>query len=142
MNMRTASRGFTLIELMVVVAIVAIFAAIAYPGYQNAIRKSRRSDAKSAVLDLAARQERYFSTHNAYATTPTLLGYAGAAFPVDVVVGDRAYYQVDMAVDNAAGTYTVSAIPKGAQAVDTCGTYTLNSTGRQGNSVSPATGCW
>ena len=79
-----AHRGFTLIELMVVVAVVAILAAIAYPSYINQVRKSRRADAKSALLDLATRQERFFSTQNTYTNNAANLGYS-AAFPQPVL---------------------------------------------------------
>ena len=58
--------GFTLIELMITVAVVGILAAIAYPSYQDSIRKSRRADAKSALLDAAHRQERFFTENNQY----------------------------------------------------------------------------
>ena len=63
--------GFTLIELMVTVAIVAILSAIAYPAYTEYILKSRRTDAKNALLDLAARQERFYSLNNKYSIVPS-----------------------------------------------------------------------
>lgn len=69
--------GFTLIELMVVVAIVAILAAVAFPSYQDSVRKTRRADAKEALTSAAALQERYFFTHNAYASTVGELGLTG-----------------------------------------------------------------
>jgi len=141
-NSHAGQRGFTLIELMIVVAIIAIFAAIAYPSYQRAILKSRRADAKTALLDLASRQERFFTTHNAYGTKPSQLGYLGETFPVDVQVGDRAYYKLNVTVNNAAGTYGASAVPLGGQAADACGTYTLDNTGAQGNNPATVTGCW
>ncbi len=68
-------RGFTLIELMIVVVIVAILAAIAIPSYQQYIQKSRRADAKDAVTRIAALQERYFFTNNAYASGLNALGF-------------------------------------------------------------------
>ena len=66
--------GFTLIELMITVAIIGILSAIAYPSYESYVRKSRRVDAKNALLDLASRQERYFSVNNKYSTTAADLG--------------------------------------------------------------------
>jgi len=141
---RFGGAGFTLIELMVTVAIVAILSAIAYPAYTQYILKSRRTDAKNALLDLAARQERFYSLNNRYATVPSALGYAGAAFPVDVQTGNAAYYQLTLTVTNPAGalpTFAASAVPLGHQAQDKCGTYTLTQLGVQGNSTSES-GCW
>src|SRR5258708_40052678 len=86
----SSSKGFTLVELMVVIVIVAILAAIAIPGYTSQIRKSRRTEARNALLDAAAREERFFATNNYYTVTGTDLGY-GAALPVHV--GNN-YYQL------------------------------------------------
>ena len=60
------TKGFTLIELMIAVAIVGILAGIAYPSYQDSVRKSRRADAKGALLGFANAMERYFTENNSY----------------------------------------------------------------------------
>src|SRR5580692_8078769 len=85
---RGSSRGFTLIELMVTVAIVGILATIAVASYQYEIQKSRRTDARSALMDLAGREEKLFSVTNAYSTDPVALGY-GTLTPVG-----NGYYNV------------------------------------------------
>ena len=72
---RSAQGGFTLIELMIAVAIVGILVRLAYPAYTKSVMKSRRADAKTALLDLAAREERYLATANSYTNTATALGY-------------------------------------------------------------------
>jgi type IV pilus assembly protein PilE len=139
-----AARGFTLVELMIAVAVVGILATVAYPSYVNQLRQSRRTDAKIALLDLAARQERFFSVNNVYATTPQQLGYATAAFPLDVLSGSAAYYQLSTRVAAAAAGFSATAVPVGAQAVDACGTYAIDHLGVQSNTSNslPASLCW
>src|SRR5882757_8794028 len=100
---RADSRGFTLVELMVVIVIASILMAIAIPSYKNSIRKSRRTDAKTALLDLAGREERFFSTNGAYTATAASLGYG--AFPSSV--GGN-YYTINVAAP-VAGTATTVA---------------------------------
>jgi type IV pilus assembly protein PilE len=161
--------GFTLVELMIVVLVAAILFSIAVPTYQSQVRKSRRTDAKTAVLDLAAREEKYLSLNNSYTATATNLGYT--SFPQ--VVGGG-YYNLYVCVSTPAagnagtmsasavacpGTatttglpaYVVSAIPVAGTsqandsscqyfAVDSTGTqYASSSTGIGTNTVST---CW
>jgi type IV pilus assembly protein PilE len=139
---RPAAAGFTLVELMVTMAIAAILAAIAIPAYNTSVRQSRRTEAKTALLDLAGREERYFNTNNAYTATAANLGYTGT-FPM--VVGSG-YYKVSIAVTaGAAGvlpTYTISAVPATTdQLKDTqCLSFTLTNTGAQGATTMPT--CW
>ena len=94
---KTRARGFTLIELLVVVVIGAILLAIAAPTYMTSIRKSRRTDARTALLYLASREERYMSSNNAYTNTAANLGYA--ALPTTVGSG---YYTVTVGAPVAA----------------------------------------
>jgi type IV pilus assembly protein PilE len=141
---KPVAAGFTLIELMVAVAIVGILATIAATSYQSQVQKSRRTDARSALLDLAGREEKLFSTTNAYSATPSDLGYAGA---LPILVGSG-YYSVNIvapaAVPPALPTYTLTATAINAQVSDTaCRTLTLDQTGLQGSTGTgtPAT-CW
>jgi type IV pilus assembly protein PilE len=141
------SAGFTLIELMVTVAIVAILATIAVTSYKSQIQKSRRTDAKSAVLDLAGREERLFSTTNAYSSTPSALGYTGAAFPILVGSG---YYTVNVQVPDPnpvpanPASYLITATAAGSQASDAaCATFTVNQLGVQGSTgTGTVPQCW
>ena len=141
-GVRARPGGFTLIELMVVVAVAALLATVAYPSYVNQVRKSRRADAKTALLDLAARQERFFSINNTYTSNGSNLGYAGA-FPQNVLTGSTAYYQLNVTAASATA-YTLSATPIGDQTADPCGSYGLDQSGNQttsGGTLSTAS-CW
>jgi type IV pilus assembly protein PilE len=140
-----SNRGFTLIELMIAVAIVSILATIAVASYTSYVKKSRRTDARSALLDLAGREEKLFSVANAYSALPSDLGYAG---PWPVKVGSN-YYEVTVASPDTtqpAGTpsYSITAVPVGTQAGDTtCTSLSVNQLGAQ--SATPAANtstCW
>jgi len=142
--------GFTLIELMIVVAIIGILASIAYPSYQDSIRKSRRADAKGALLGFANAMERFYTETNTYCGAGTddasgdcedALGLStiySATSPVD---GGTAFYNLTISVATAT-TFTLSAAPTSAQSADSCGTLTLQHTGAKGVSSSTVADCW
>ncbi|MDE1922258.1 MAG: prepilin-type N-terminal cleavage/methylation domain-containing protein [Gammaproteobacteria bacterium] len=155
-------RGFTLIELIVAMVIAAILAAIAIPAYSSFVRKGRRTDAKSALLDLASLEERYFTTNNTYSSAASDLGYGSAAgsvaWPAAGITVGSGYYQVSQphvtpatpptatAPAGAPASYSITAAAIGDQANDTdCATFTIDSAGDQtastaGNAASPS--CW
>ena len=146
MNIRlNRVKGFTLIEVMIVVAIVSILAAIAYPSYTEQVRKSRRADATGALLGLAGFLERRYTENGNYCDTGgsggsstcggvgndtgTPTGYS-ATSPVD---GGTAAYNLTINTMNAAGTtYTLHATRTGPQSGDKCGTLTLTQDGTRG----------
>jgi type IV pilus assembly protein PilE len=139
---KSAERGFTLIELMITVAIVAILATIAATSYTSQVQKSRRTDARSAVLDLAGREEKLFSTTNAYSQTPSDLGYNAWG-----IIGSG-YYTVSVTVQAqppaTQPNYLITATVAGAQVADTqCQTLTVDQAGNQNSTgtATPAT-CW
>lgn len=126
--------GYNLVELMVVVAIIGIIAAFAYPSYTEQVRKSRRADCSGALTSLGNSMERYFTVNSTYLEaadggkdTGEPAVYATQC-PVD---GGTATYNLTISAATAS-TYTVQAAPTGAQAKDKCGTLTLTNTGKKG----------
>ena len=132
-------KGFTLIELMIAVAIIGILVAIALPNYQRYILKSHRSAAINAVMELASRQARYYTTNNTYTTSLVTLGYA--ADPMPVASSTEHYYDLSVSAVNAT-SYTVSAAPSGGQTKDTCGTYSYTDLGIKSVSSGSMSDCW
>jgi type IV pilus assembly protein PilE len=127
--------GFTLIELMIAVAIAAILLSLAIPAYNRYIRQSRRNDARSALVDLAGREERYFNTNgNTYTTNLNSLGYGTVATPT-MTVGSG-YYSVVLlpgASGSIATSYLITAVPITVdQLKDTnCLYFSIDNTGLQ-----------
>ena len=114
--------GFTLIELMVTVLVVAILASIAVPSYLQQVRKSRRSSAKSTMMDIANREQQYLLASRTYADNPALLA-TGYTVPSDVT----AYYTWQV-VGVSATTFKITFTATGTQAVDG-GPLTLDQSG-------------
>lgn len=132
MKHRTA--GFSLVELLTVILIVGVLAGIAVPSYNAQVRKSRRTEARTALLDLAGREERLFSTTNAYSDKPVDLGYGNDAAVFPLKVGSE-YYQVSVAVTAGANpTFTLTASPvtgKGQDKDGDCASFVVVQTGKQ-----------
>ena len=119
---RANQRGFTLIELMIVVAIVGILAAVAYPSYAEYIRRGHRAEARAGILQGAQWMERSATATGTYPLT--------AAFPANLKAVPNNRYDIAVVSDGA--TFTLTATPKGAQIGDRCGNYTLTNTGLRG----------
>jgi len=128
-------KGFTLIELIIVVSVIGIIAMIGYPSYLDHIRKSRRSDAESALFEIAQRQERFYAQNATYTTDlENDLGYSvdGDGYHV---VGSNAFYRANMLAPDAncpiPTCFRVEAIPNGGQVNDRIQQFVLWSTGQK-----------
>lgn len=155
MTNRAQEKGFTLIELMIVVAVVAILAAIAYPSYSWAVRKGKRAQARTAILDLLQQQERYMTQYNIYLKfSNSGVVTVPASVPFKTFAGDSstdAPYQLYAEACSTAQAMTecVKVIAKPTFADDEVGSLwatsegTKNCTGTAGTSTSaPPKVCW
>ncbi len=136
--MKSIQRGFTLIELMITVAIVAILASVAYPSYTKYVVRAKRSAAQAVMQTAASKQEQYMLNSRSYASN---LGELKVNVPADV---DNTY-TLSVVADNAAAppTFYVEAAPKPGQASadSACGTLKLTNTGVK-TASGGGSGCW
>lgn len=128
------NKGFSLLELMVTVAIVGLLAMFAYPSYMDYLRRTGRAEAKAVLMENAQYLERYFTTNNTY---------VGASLPTAVSpkssTGTSVRYNISFSVALSSSGFTMQAVPVNAQVRDSCGTLTLN----QAGVTTPSTaGCW
>jgi type IV pilus assembly protein PilE len=132
------TNGFTLIELMITVAVIAIIAAIAYPSYQDQVRKSHRAEAKSELMQIAQNLERCYTANMSYISCDA---GGGVAFPKTTQNGR---YVISINSPRTANTYTLTAAPQGPQVKDTkCANFTLTETGAKGiTGTSTVQNCW
>lgn len=123
--------GFSLMELLITITIIGILAAIAYPAYTDYLNRTRRSDARVALMNLATYLEHYYTENNSY-TGATVAGLGLSS------TSPEGFYTITISAI-AATSYTLTATPTGAQAGDTtCPTLTLTNTNVKG----PSTACW
>lgn len=133
------SRGFTLIEVMITVAVIGILSAIAYPSYVDHLRKSRRAEAQSLLMDIAMRQQQFLLDARKYGATVSTLN-------ITVPTTVSTFYTIDVSAPDTSSipTFSATATPKGDQLSDKCGTLGVSQTGvktavKGGSAVS---GCW
>jgi type IV pilus assembly protein PilE len=131
------AKGFSLLELMIVVAIIGILVMIAYPSYQMHVMKSRRTEAKTGLLALAQAQEEYRADRNEYADSLTNLKEATQ------IRAERTFYSFSLSRPTPL-TFTLTARPVGAQLDDTqCPVFTLDQAGQKTPPRDPGLpDCW
>ena len=128
--------GFSLVELMIIVTVVAILAAVGFPAYGDHVRKTHRSKAKAALSDAASQQEQFFLNNKTYTTD---FSNTGINFPTTTEAG---LYVLSAVAPTAAcpiaSCYVLQAVPQAPQNTDSCGTLTYDSNGTK----LPANNCW
>ena len=140
---RATASGFTLVEVIVVVAIIGILAAIAIPSYNEYVRRSQRAEARTVLLEAAQFMQRFYSANDRY---DAARGGAAVALPAQLQrapAGGNARYTISLETVSTTA-YTLQAVPTGSMSADKCGTFTLTSVGRKDvkdASVSAAE-CW
>ncbi|HDZ56625.1 MAG TPA: prepilin-type N-terminal cleavage/methylation domain-containing protein [Pseudomonas xinjiangensis] len=122
--MKNDQQGFTLIEVMIVVVIVGILSAIAYPAYEEHVRKGNRAEARAVLLNSAQALERYYSINGTYLDGGSL----AKVYPDDISSGSKVRYSLGVTTETA-DSYVLNATGEGNMASDDCGTYSINHTG-------------
>lgn len=134
MNRAHITAGFSLLELLIALAVLAILSAVAWPSYQDTVHKSRRADARAALLEAAQLLERCHTVHQRY-------NHADCVIPAGSPEG---FYRITEPVARSAHAYRLRATPIGAQASDAqaCGYLELDQTGQRSASGHAAAHCW
>lgn len=135
-----SSRGFTLLELLITVAIIGILASVAYPSYTGYVKRAQRAEARTVLMDAAQFMQRFYATSNRYDTA--VLPAALARSPRAGNGNQRYTIRIGAGVTRTA--YTLEAVPTGSMIGDKCGNLTVNQAGVRGKTGASATleFCW
>ena len=135
MQMRRHMHGMTLMELMVVVVIIGILTAIAFPNYREFVARAKRTEAKAALLQIATNQERFYLQNSTFTTDMTMLG-----FPVDPFITDSDSYSITVTAADQSDFTAVATYQFVDAENDKCGPWQVN--GRGIKTSAPHTACW
>ncbi|MDE3738361.1 type IV pilin protein [Metapseudomonas resinovorans] len=136
-----SSKAFTLIELMIVIVVIGILAAIAYPNYTEHVRRGKRAEVKAALMEGAQALERYYSTHGSYLDAE---GNFADSFASQTPASGAANYTIAAQGAPTATTYQLRATRTGSMANDPCGDFQISQTGERtlANATRTAAQCW
>ena len=134
--MYTKMRGITLMELMIVVVIVGILAAVAYPNYRDFAARAKRNEAKAALLQIATNQERFYLNNNEYTDNMQNLGFNVS----DNFVTETGSYNIDVAGANATSYTATATYLKADNEAGKCATFTIQPNGSR--TSAPLADCW
>ena len=134
--MRKYMRGVTLLELMIVVVIVSILTAIAYPNYREYVTRAKRTEAKAALLQIATNQERFYLQNNTYTTNMTNLGFPVAG----AFLSDSDSYIINVGGADANDFTATATFQLGGDEAGKCLTFQID--GRGAKTSAPDTDCW
>jgi type IV pilus assembly protein PilE len=129
------ARGFSLVELMVVLVIIGVLSAVAIPSYRKNVQSTQRAAAKAIMAETTQYMERYYTTNNSYVG-----GTLSSAVSPKGATGTSIAYNISFTATPTASAYTVQAVPANGQSSDSCGTLSLASTGAQ--SATGTGSCW
>ena len=133
MQLRKHMSGITLIELMIVVVVISILAAIAYPNYQEFTARAKRNEAKAALLRLAINQERFYLNNNSFTLNLAELGFGSA-------ITETGYYQIQVTAADTSNFTASATYQLGGGEATKCLTFTID--GRGAKTSGPETDCW
>jgi len=134
--MRKYMRGVTLLELMIVVVIVSILTAVAYPNYREYVTRAKRTEAKAALLQIATNQERFYLQNNTYTTNMTNLGFPVAG----AFLSDSDSYIINVGAADANDFTATATFQLGGDEAGKCLTFQID--GRGAKTSAPDTDCW
>ncbi len=134
--MRKYMRGVTLMELMIVVVVIGILTAIAYPSYRQYVAKAKRNEAKSCLLQVATMQERFYLQNSTYTTDMTNLGFSGAGN----ILSDSGSYICNVTAASPAAFSATATYQKGDEEAGKCATFSIDGVGSK--TSTPFDDCW
>ncbi len=135
MHLRKNMHGITLIELMIVVVVVSILAAIAFPNYQEFSARAKRNEARAALLQIKINQERFYLNNNTFTQDMTLLGFSADPFTTDT-----GSYVIDVTAASPSNFSATATYQLGGNEATKCLTFTID--GRGARTSGPETNCW